>query len=156
MPFVSLFNKLPLFLIRSLIGRSMEMKKPYFFNSTNILVGIRFMARLMVVALFIVFITLFITEPESQKNLDPFGLATSESLLVLSFYAALAGLIIGWWMEGVGGFLTIAGLVGFSVMYYMLKGNMLWNIWIMGLPAILFIICWWFTNFSSDYDVYRS
>jgi hypothetical protein len=132
------------------------MKKPYFFNSTNILVGIRFIARLLVVALFIVFATLFITEPASQKNLNPFGLATSESLLVLSFYIALAGLVIAWQLEGLGGFLTIAGLISFSIIYYMLKGAVLWNIWIIGLPAVLFLICWWFTNFSADYDVYRS
>ncbi|MCD6011682.1 MAG: hypothetical protein K0Q79_1544 [Flavipsychrobacter sp.] len=132
------------------------MKKPFFFNSTNILVGIRFIARLMVVALFIVFITLFITEPASQRNLNPFGLAIYESLLVVAFYAALAGLIIAFSFEGLGGFMTIAGLTAFSILYYMLKGAMLWNIWILGLPAVLFLICWWFTNYSADYDVYRS
>ncbi len=132
------------------------MKKPFFFNSTNILVGIRFIARLMVAGLLIVFITLYFTQPASYKNLSPVGLETKESLLLLSLYVTIAGLILAFKWEGTGGLMALIGLAVFSVLYYTLKGAMLWNIWIMGIPAVMFLICWWFTEMAADYDVYRS
>lgn len=132
------------------------MKKPFFFNSTNILVGMRFIARTIVVVLFIIFITLYFSQPSSHKSLNPFGLALYESLLVISFYVAILGLLISWAREGFGGILTLVGLLAFSILYYILKGSVLWNIWILAIPAVLFLICWWFTNYSSDYDIYRS
>lgn len=131
------------------------MRKTVFFNSTNILVGLRFIARLMVIGIIIMMVTIYFSEPSSHNSLNPFGLGPGESLLTFSFYAAIIGLLLAWRMEGFGGFLTLSALIIFSLIYYYLKSEILWNIWIMGVPAFLFIVCWWFTNYSTDYDVYR-
>lgn len=139
-----------------MIRQAMKRRGMYFFNSTNILVGIRFTARLMVIGLFAIFIFLFMTEPASRREMNPFGLAPYETLLILSFYLMLFGLLISWKLEGLGGLLTLLGLAAFTIVYYALKGSMIWNIWILAIPAALFLLCWWFTNNnSSSYDVYR-
>jgi hypothetical protein len=132
------------------------MKKPYFFNSTNILIGLRFIAKVFVVVIFLMFITLYFSEASSRRSLNPFGLEPKETMLILSFYLTLIGLLIAWKVEGLGGLLVLIGLISFSILYYSLKGAVLWNVWILAIPAVLFLICWYFTNYSSDYDVYRS
>lgn len=110
----------------------------------------------MVAGLFIMFITLYITQPSSHKGLNPVGLEPKEALLLVCLYAAMLGLLLAWKWEGFGGLLTLLALTGFSYVYYTLKTAILWNIWIMGIPAFLFIICWWFTDLADGYDVYRS
>ncbi len=70
------------------------MKKPYFFNSTNILIGIRFIAKLFVVVIFLMFITLYFSEASSRRSLNPFGLEPKETMLILSFYLTLIGLLV--------------------------------------------------------------
>ncbi len=129
--------------------------KRLFINSTYLLDGIRFVARFLTVILFISLVTIYFNQPSGNRNLNPFVLPLYEAIMDISFYLALLGLLIAFKKEGLGGFLTIVGLLSFSIFYYLLKSKILWNIWIFGIPAILFLICWWYINISEDYDIYR-
>ena len=130
--------------------------KKFFLNSTNILDTILFIARVCVVLVFVILITLYFGQPPATRNLNPFSLPRYETLMMLSFYVALLGLLISWGSEGFGGFVTLGGLVAFSVIDYLATGHILWNIWILAIPALLFILYWWYTNVSENFDVYRS
>ena len=129
--------------------------KTYFLNSTNILTGLRFIARLLTAFIVMLIIFLLFSNNIHNKDLNPFVQAPSESIMLFSFYAALLGLLIAWKIEGLGGMLTIGSLLVFSVVNYISRGHVLWNIWILGIPAFLYLICWWYTNYSDSYDVYR-
>ncbi len=130
--------------------------KRFFINSTNILDAILFIARIVTVILFIILITIYFSQPAHSRSLNPFILPLYEAIMVISFYVALGGLLIAWSTDGYGGFLTIAALICFSVVDYFYNGKILWNIWIIAIPAFLYIIYWWYTNVSENYDIYRS
>jgi len=67
-------------------------------------------------------------------------------LIEMCFYGlALAGLLLAWRWEGIGGWLAIAGLTGHAIAFSLFR-----QVWMVqltplilyGVPAVLFIICW--------------
>jgi hypothetical protein len=109
----------------------------------NVNGAIRWAARIIGLLLILFVATIYLGEGRELK-FD--GLKQSESAMMVSLLGALAGLLVGWIWEGLGGLLTILGLFTFSIIGYYTEGNILFNIWILGIPAILFIIYWWRTN----------
>lgn len=132
------------------------MKTPYFINSTNILIGIRFVAKIMALGLICLSLYLYFSMPVSKRGIDVQNSTFAEMVMTLSFICALVGLVLAFKFEGLGGILTLVGLIAFSIAYYYSAGKVLWKIWIFGIPAVLFIFTWWMTNYADEYDVYRS
>lgn len=103
-------------------------------------IAIRWSARIIGLILIIILGAVYIKEGRELKLAE---LRLPEEAMTISFFVALLGLLIGWVWEGLGGMLTIAGLVTFSIIDYRSTGEILLNIWVLGVPAVLFIIYWW-------------
>ena len=133
-----------------------QIRHRYFLNSTNILTGIRFIAKVLTVMILAsMIIALIFDVSDNKKTLNPFELPASESFLAIVFYISILGLLLAWFWESFGGFLTIAALLLFSLFYYFTTGTVLWKIWMLAIPACLYIYCWWATNISTTFNVYR-
>jgi hypothetical protein len=132
------------------------MKTPYFINSTNILVGVRFVARGLAVCLILLALFLLYNMFGQKQHMNLTESSNEELILTLSFFCVLLGLLFAFRWEGFGGILTLVGLAVFTFDYYHSTGVILWKILIFGIPAILFVFCWYMTTQSDEYDVYRS
>jgi hypothetical protein len=109
----------------------------------NTTLAIRWIARIGGAILIIFVVGAVMSE---DKVLKLSGLKTGELVMTLSLLFAVLGLLIGWFWEGLGGLLTIAGLITFSIVNYYSGGDFAWEIWILSIPAILFIFYWWRTR----------
>lgn len=106
----------------------------------NITAAVRWIARIGGILLVIFVTGIFIS---GDNVLKISGLKPRELVMTLSLLTAVLGLLIGWFWEGLGGLLTIAGLLTFSIVNYYSGGDFAWDIWVLGIPAVLFIIYWW-------------
>ena len=123
--------------------------KTFYMKSTNILNAFRWVAKTLTVLLFVLLAIILVAEgtrPWVKLTTMPFD----EFLMFFSLVVALAGLLLAWKWEGFGGMLTLAGLLAFSIVDYSFSGKITWNIWIIGIPAVLFLLNWWFTYYTRD------
>jgi len=130
--------------------------KTFYMSSTNILNAVRWVARTNTVLLIIIVVILFIEQGGLPTGEHFSGLKLTEALIMGSTFFAFPGLLIAWKWEGFGAILTIAALITFSTVDYFSSGGVLWNIWVVGIPALLFLFCWWHTNYSRYNRIYRS
>lgn len=54
------------------------------------------------------------------------------------------GMILAWWMEGLGGSITVGSLIVFYIIYYATAGTLPkgWGWLILSVPGFLFLVCW--------------
>ncbi len=130
--------------------------KRFFQNSTNLVEGFRFFAKFFSIIIFLFFlIAIIIATPAQRSTFNPYALPFYDSIMVISFYFILLSLLIAWIKEGLGGLLSITGLIVYLIFDFLSDGKILWNILILAVPACMFIYCWWYTNVSEEYDPYR-
>ncbi|MGB3346148.1 MAG: hypothetical protein WBA71_02675 [Candidatus Humimicrobiia bacterium] len=86
---------------------------------------------------------------ESKLGVEPTPEAKLEGT-VLGFLIAIVviGVIIAWFREGIGGFLTTLGAIALSIFSYISAGhNKIFAVLTSGIPfliaGILFLISWW-------------
>ena len=109
----------------------------------NITGTARWIAR--IIGLFLVLFILYIFI-EDGRGFAFSGIKRSETFRMVGMLCAILGLVIGWFWEGIGGILTIAGLVTFTIASYYSGEGIAWNTWVLAIPAVLFIFYWWRTN----------
>jgi hypothetical protein len=78
---------------------------------------------------------------------DPLGNFKSDSEMIsFAFFplSLIIGLAIAWKWEGLGGFITIGGIIGFQIM----RPDLLFNLMIDGLaiPGLFYIVYWFLTR----------
>ena len=109
----------------------------------DITAAIRWIARIGGIILVIFVAGIIITE---DRPLNLTRLKPGELIMTISLLFAVLGLLVGWVWEGLGGWLTIAGLLTFTVVNYYSGGDFAWTIWVLAIPAVLFIFYWWRNN----------
>ena len=102
--------------------------------------GLRWMARgigVCMVGFFVVFV--------AGEGLHPSLLSRSEVLMSVALFVALAGVVIAWRHEGLGGAMSVAGMLAFYLLNFTATGR-----WpggfifpLMFVPGLLFLACWW-------------
>ena len=109
-------------------------------HSPNLDLGLRWLARTLgglMVAVLAVF--------AAGEGLHPLLMSHTEMLMLVALFVALAGLVLGWRHEGLGGALSVAGMLAFYTLNYTASGK-----WPGGfvfpflfVPGLLFLVCWW-------------
>lgn len=108
----------------------------------SFLSSIRWFARIagsILVLFFLLMVLGYIIEPQGAGKITP-----TEIPLIIGMIAMLFGVIMAWFREGFGGFLTIGGFLLFLADE--LITNRSFNVWILlAYPAIglLFLLCSW-------------
>ncbi len=89
---------------------------------------------------------------EYKKGVEPTPEAKLEGT-ILGFLVAIVviGVIIAWFREGIGGFITVIGAIALSIFAYISAGhNKIFAMLTSGIPflitGILFLISWWRTK----------
>jgi len=75
-------------------------------------------------------------------------LKASEYLLFLFFPIGIyTGMIIAWWKENIGGFITIGSFVMFYIIQYSISGRFPngWTLLLFTIPGFLFLLYWLIT-----------
>ena len=114
--------------------------------NTSIITGIRWFARIVgsILVLLVLAIAIgeMITEPPPRAT----GKITPRDIpLFIGLILMVAGIIVAWFKEGIGGLLTVGGFIIFLVAHFIFYGN------IPGVPifiiflitGLLFIFCSW-------------
>jgi hypothetical protein len=76
-----------------------------------------------------------------EGGFNPFAMTADEAVLMVLFWAAIAGLVIGWWSERIGGLLTVGSIVLFYVVHRLVGGSFPkgWAFALIALPGVLFL-----------------
>ena len=83
-----------------------------------------------------------ITGPPSQTT----GKITPRDILLfIGLISMVAGIVVAWFREGLGGFLTVGGFVFFYAVHLIVDKNLPagWFLIIFLIIGILFVFCWW-------------
>jgi hypothetical protein len=77
-----------------------------------------------------------------EGGVNPLRLTLNEAGLMILFWTAVAGLIIAWRFEALGGALTVAGVVLFHALHWHLSGGppKSWFFASFVIPAFLFLL----------------
>ncbi len=113
--------------------------------STRSVIIIRWLARIIGTLSVAVFLFLIVAESVEKGRID----VESDRVPMTAFLLlAFIGLIIAWKREGFGGAMALGGLVAFNILAPSSPSK--GGIWVVtglyGLPALLFIFCWWQTR----------
>jgi hypothetical protein len=110
--------------------------------------GLRWTAR--VIGTLLVLFTLFIAIGEAidgYHRQGKIGLDSLNSLQIITFifwFLGLAGLILAWWKEGTGGFLSLIFTIIFLILVLINSdASFSYILLIFLFPALLYIIYWW-------------
>lgn len=79
------------------------------------------------------------------EGFNPAALRLSEWTLMIFFpLCVIAGMVIAWWKEGLGGAMTIAGLLAFYVAHFLFSGRLPhgWAFIAFASPGFLFLAHW--------------
>ena len=90
------------------------------------------------------------------EGFNPAKLAPRELALSLFFpLGVMLGLGLGWWREGVGGVMALAGLAGFYGVHYAVAGGFPrgWALAVFTLPGLLFLLSWLLNPSKKGADV---
>jgi hypothetical protein len=113
--------------------------------STRSVVIIRWLARIIGTLSIAVFL-FFIVADSVEKG----RIAIESDRIPMTAFLLLAfiGLIIAWRWEGLGGAIALAGLIAFNILAPAspAKGGIFVVTGLYGLPALLFVFCWWQTR----------
>jgi len=111
----------------------------------EIITGIRWFTRivgslLVVLCLVILIGSIIEPYPQGREKITPGAI-----LLIIGMISMVVGIVVAWFREGLGGFLTVGGFVFFYAVHLIVekshhRGQFLITFLIIGL---LFIFCWW-------------
>lgn len=113
--------------------------------STRSVIIIRWLARIIGTLSIALFLFLFVAESVEKGRIA----IDSDRIPMTAFmFLAFIGLIIAWKWEGLGGAMALGGLIAFNILApaSVAKGGNFVITGLYGLPALLFIFCWWQTR----------
>jgi hypothetical protein len=102
---------------------------------------LRWMARILSILCVCIIMMFFIGE-----GFNPSKLTVNEWLLFIFFpFGATIGMIVGWWKENIGGFITIGCFILFYVVHYITSGRLPHGLAFLAFssPGIVFILSWY-------------
>lgn len=103
--------------------------------------GICWAARILGSLLAALVLVIVVCHAFSEEGLpDPFSQPPGVTLEFLGLFAVWAGVVLAWKWEGVGGLLTIGGVIIFHIVEGRLWLN--WVFGLFGLVGIMFLLCW--------------
>lgn len=112
-----------------------------YFNERLMVVGLRWTARILGIALAAPGICIVVWEAIQHGVLNPFTTSLHDDLIVVAMWTMTLGLLVGWKWEGVGGLLTIAGVAMSGIVD---DRNWPQVQFVAGLAAgLLYLVCWW-------------
>ena len=113
--------------------------------STRSVIIIRWLARIIGTLSVAILSFLFVAE-----SVEKGGIAIDSDRIPMTAFMFLAfiGLIMAWRWEGLGGAMALGSLIAFNMFAPAspFKGGLLVVTGLYGLPALLFIFCWWRTR----------
>jgi hypothetical protein len=113
--------------------------------STRSVTIIRWLARIIGTLSVAVVLFLFVAESVEKRRID----IESDRIPMTAFmFLAFIGLIMAWKWEGFGGAMALGGLIAFNILAPAspAKGGIFVITGLYGLPALLFVFCWWQTR----------
>jgi hypothetical protein len=112
--------------------------------STRSVIIIRWLAR--IIGTLSVAVVLFLMVAESVEK-GRIAIDSDRIPMTAFLFLAFIGLIIAWKWEGLGGAMALGGLIAFNILAPAgPKGGLFVVTGLYGLPALLFIFCWWQTR----------
>jgi len=122
-------------------------------NSSNLLT-IRWIARI-IGTLFALFCLLYMSSDLAEvlkpaqgiprQPWDPMKLA-----LAITFFSSIAGLIIAFWKEGIGGLIAFAGMaLSLLIMKFNPDANFNFTIFVLFIPSLLYLLYWFLSRKAS-------
>ena len=89
------------------------------------------------VALFTIFV--------AGEGLHPSLLTRTEMVIFVALFVTLAGLVVAWNHEGLGGAMSVSGLIAFYLLNFAASGRWPRGVIIpmMFIPGLLFLASWW-------------
>lgn len=118
------------------------------------LYGLRWFARICSIASIALILLFFFGE-----EFDPAKINMKQWIGFLFFpIGVVAGMIIAWKREGIGGAISIVSLIGFYLVYGLLLNNRFWQgsaFIVFAIPAFLFFMYWLIFHFTLDRVVKR-
>ena len=117
--------------------------------STRSVIIIRWLAR--IIGTLSVAVVLFLIVAESVEK-GRIAIDSDRLPMTAFLFLAFIGLIMAWKWEGLGGAMALGGLIAFNILApgSVAKGGNLVVTGLYGLPALLFIFCWWQTRKQLD------
>ncbi len=110
--------------------------------SPNLTVRVRWIARIWSLLSLGFVLMIFVGEAIAADAGPGF---TGRDLILMSFFpvGVLAGLILGWWKEGLGGGLTLASLIAFYLALWLMDGRWPGGPYfaLVAAPGLLFLVC---------------
>ena len=104
------------------------------------LIGLEWIARFASIASIALLFMIFIGEAFNPSQISP------QEWAGLLFFpiGVVAGMIIAWWKEGLGGVVTVVSLIGFYLVYGFLLRNHIggWAFVTFAAPGFLFLLHW--------------
>ena len=72
---------------------------------------------------------------------NPFRMTPTELALTATFFTAVAGMVVGWRWEVVGGVMIVAGMFLFLLVELAARGSLPggWVLWTLPLPGVLYL-----------------
>jgi hypothetical protein len=109
-------------------------------NSPIVDLGLRWLARLTGASLVAVFLIFAMGE-----GVRPLLLSRSEILMFFALFVALAGMVIAWRHEGLGGAMSVAGMIAFYLLNLAVTRHWPNGFFfpLMFVPGLLSLACWW-------------
>jgi hypothetical protein len=113
--------------------------------STRSVIIIRWLAR--IIGTLSVAVVLFLMVAESVEK-GRIAIDSDRIPMTAFMLLAFIGLIIAWKWEGLGGAMALGGLIAFNILAPAspTKGGIYVITGLYGLPALLFVFCWWQTR----------
>ena len=114
-------------------------------SKSRLVTIIRWIARILGVLFIAFFLLMFIGE-ELSSNQETNPIAARELIGLVFVFVYFVGLILAWKWEGLGGIIAAIGLIAFAI----LIPNALILAFVMAVPAILFLICWFLSRSKPE------
>jgi hypothetical protein len=112
---------------------------------TRLVITIRWLARIIGTLAMVVFLLFLVADCVKKGKI---AIESDRILMTVFMLLAFIGLIIAWKREGIGGATALGGLIGFNILApaTVTKGGIFVITGLYGLPALLFVFCWWQTR----------
>lgn len=114
----------------------------------SLITGIRWFTRIvgsLLVLLVLVIVIGSIIEPYSQDT-EKITITPGRLLLIIGMISMVVGIVVAWFKEGLGGFLTVGGVVFFYAVHLFVERSYHRGEWVyitFLIIGLLFIFCWW-------------
>lgn len=125
---------------------------------TKIIVGIfRVIARLFGTLLVVFTLYMFVGEVlVGYFRHDTATTSSFDAITIITFVfwgIGLAGLVLAWWKEGLGGIISLLSFIIFLLLIALNPNpdvRFMYKLCIFLVPSVLYILCWWLTGKPAD------